>query len=299
MLTCIGKLNPESFAILDGQDSHVVLAPDLPTWDDNQSPQYRKSYRQPHRILRLPDTNLFSVELQVGRGLPQIRVDLSHPVPSIVLPGRALAPIRAATWRICWPEICRGTCACVGVSIHPNTPGSPVDRLLYWDLADCLPCRVDTRAHVVGLPAADFTMTLTVCWTGCRLKASLTYQFADLPLSAARTLRREVWLERRDASSLTLSPFISTAWGFAEVEMRFVGFLRHGVLELKTLCRWRILQQLMAVIQSGKERDEFDIWSSVEQRVKNLPFPKTIRNQFRLVKYVISGFVYSILLCQS
>ncbi|KAL5970688.1 hypothetical protein TSMEX_001593 [Taenia solium] len=274
MLTCIGKLNPESFAILDGQDSHVVLAPDLPTWDDNQSPQYRKSYRQPHRLLRLPDTNLFSVELQVGRGLPQIRVDLSHPVPSIVLPERPPAPIRAATWRIRWPEICRGTCACVGVSIHPNTPGSPWPDDLFV-----------LEKLFLGVPAADFTMTLTVCWTGCRLKASLTYQFADLPLSAARTLRREVWLERRDASSLTLSPFISTAWGFAEVEMRFVGFLRHGVLELKTLCRWRILQQLMAVIQSGKERDEFDIWSNVEQRVKSLPFPKTIRNQFRLVNF--------------
>lgn len=71
-------------------------------------------------------------------------------------------------------------------------------------------------------------MTLTLRWTGYCLKASLTYHFADLPLSAARTLRREFWLERRGASGLTLFPFISTAWGFAEVEMRFVGFLRHG-----------------------------------------------------------------------
>lgn len=160
MFTCTGKLNPESFAILDGQDSLVVLASDLPTWDDNQPPQYRKSHRQPHRLLRLPDINLFpvrewvsnllypsQVELQVGRGLPQIHIDFSRPVPSIVLPEEASVPIRAATWRIHWPEICRGTCACVGVSIRPNTLGSPVDRLLYWDLAHCSPCRVDARAH--------------------------------------------------------------------------------------------------------------------------------------------------------
>ncbi|VDM16983.1 unnamed protein product [Hydatigera taeniaeformis] len=234
MLTYIEKLNPEAFAILDGQDSHVVLAPDLPTWDDNQPSQYRKSHRQPHRLLRLPDTNSFPVQ-------------------------ESLVPIRAATWRICWPEICRGTCACVGISIHPNTPGSSFDRLLYWDLAHCSPSRLDAQTQVNGLPAADFTMTLGVRWTGCRLlEASLTYHFAELPPSAARTLRREVWLERLDVPSVTLSPFISTAWGFAEIEMQFVGFLRHD--------------------------SEVDAWSNLEQRVKDLPFPKNVRNQFRLFK---------------
>lgn len=57
MLTFVGRFNLESFAILDGQDRHVVLAPYLPTWDDNQPPQYRKSSRSPHRLFRVPDTN--------------------------------------------------------------------------------------------------------------------------------------------------------------------------------------------------------------------------------------------------
>ncbi|KAL5107489.1 Protein gustavu [Taenia crassiceps] len=267
------------------QYSHVVLAPDLPTWDENQPSHYRKIYRHPHRLLRLPDANSFPVDLQVARGLPQIHIDFSQPVSSIVLPEKVIASVRAATWRIHWPEICRGTCACIGVSIHSNTPGSAVDRLLCWDLAHCSLYQTDARAHVVGLPAADFTMTLTLRWTGCCLKASLIYHFADQPLGVAHTLHREVWLARRDASSLTLFPFVSTAWGFAEVEMRFVGFLQHGVLELKTLCRWRILQQLMVVIQASNAREEFDIWSSIEQRVKDLPFPKAVRDQFRLFNF--------------
>lgn len=61
MFTSIGRLNPESFAILDGQDRLVNLEPDLPTWDDNQPPQYRKSPQYPHRLLRIPDTNPFPV----------------------------------------------------------------------------------------------------------------------------------------------------------------------------------------------------------------------------------------------
>lgn len=61
MLTCLGKHNLESFAILDGHDRHVILAPDLPTWNDSQPPQYRKSPRLPHRLLRIPDTNPFAV----------------------------------------------------------------------------------------------------------------------------------------------------------------------------------------------------------------------------------------------
>ncbi|VDN98350.1 unnamed protein product [Rodentolepis nana] len=217
MHTCLEKRDLASFAILDGHDRHVVLAPDLPTWDENQPPQYRKSPRLSYRLLRIPDTNPFAVELQMGRGLPQINVDLDGQVPSISLPMNTSSPIRSAAWKFHWPVVSRGTCACVGIKIHPNTPDSPVDGLLYWDFASVSPNRFSALSNNESLVAADFTMTLTVLWKGhSLLEASLTYHFVDLPPNAALALRREIWLGHSSASSITITPFISTAWGYAQ-----------------------------------------------------------------------------------
>ncbi|KAM3185700.1 hypothetical protein ACTXT7_005870 [Hymenolepis weldensis] len=227
MLTCLGKHNLDSFAILDGQDRHVILAPDLPTWNDSQPPQYRKSSRLPHRLLRIPDTNPFAGALQVGRGLPQVNINLDDLVPFIILPEDTTSPIRSATWRLHWPVVCRGTYACVGIAIRPNTPDSPFKGLLYWNLSSGSSNPSSALSYVHGLPAADFTMTLTVFWTSRGLlEVSLTYHFIDLPTNPARTLHREVWLGHSAAPSISLIPFISTAWGCAQIDMQFVGFLK-------------------------------------------------------------------------
>ena len=90
---------------------------------------------------------LYQRELQLGRGLPKIHIDLSHPIPFICLSDSTSNRIRAATWKIHWPEINRGTCACVGVSIHPNSPDSPVDKLLYLDLAKWSPSQSEIRSR--------------------------------------------------------------------------------------------------------------------------------------------------------
>lgn len=61
MLTCLENLNSVSFAILDGHDKNVILMPSTPTWDEDQPPQYRRSHRHPHRLVRLPQTDSVSV----------------------------------------------------------------------------------------------------------------------------------------------------------------------------------------------------------------------------------------------
>uniref|UniRef100_A0A5K3FG06 Neur_chan_LBD domain-containing protein n=1 Tax=Mesocestoides corti TaxID=53468 RepID=A0A5K3FG06_MESCO len=251
MFSADEELTLESYAILEGLDKGVVFLPHTPTWDDNQPDQYRKSTKSPHRLLRLPVTNRCNIELQLGRGLPQIHVDVRHPEPRLVLPDTSTG-VRAATWRVHWPETCRGTCACVGISMHPNTLDSPVDSLLYWDLSAY---HTPPSRQAVGppfdyglvRPGAVFTMTLAVNYSSeSHLETTLSFNFSSS--LTTRTLRREVWVQG-DSVQLTLFPFISTVWGFAEVDMTFVGYLKPGILELKTLCRWKILQKLLTSVK--------------------------------------------------
>ena len=76
-------------------------------------------------------------------------------------------------------------------------------------------------------------MTLTLHWSSrYLLEVSLAYHFSDLPPNVIWTQRREVWLDQGDVTSFTLFPFISTTWGFAEVDMQFVGFLQHSKTSL-------------------------------------------------------------------
>lgn len=79
--------------------------------------------------------------------MPQINIDLLQPMPFMSLPDAVSTRVRAATWKIHWPEISRGSCACVGVAIHPNSPDSPLDHLLYWELAQLSPAQLGMPVH--------------------------------------------------------------------------------------------------------------------------------------------------------
>ena len=86
-------------------------------------------------------------------------------------------------------------------------------------------------------------MTLAVHWSSrFLLEVVLTYHFIDLSPNVVRTLRREVWLARGGSTKFTLFPFISTTWGFAEVDMQFVGFLKHSRSDLNTYYLLILLQ---------------------------------------------------------